>query len=285
VDVSLVPSDVALGARLPRNRNAATVVSLALALTCVAASALLAAELSEAASKAFAEYANRARQSFLDRFNGDPAINNVDRAALRQGTIVVRPGSGDAILDAPGSLIHHWFAAIVIPGVTLDQVVSVSRSYRDYPSIFHPIMTATVLSDEGESLRVQFRMRESAAGMSATLDMTSRVVYSRTDARHAYVLSSADEIHEVKDAGRPSEQRLPPGRDSGYLWRAGAFTKFVEQDDGVYMEMETLGLSRPFPPMMGWMIELIARRIGRRSVEQSVAEFRQAVLKRYAKSP
>jgi len=41
-------------------------------------------------------------------------------------------------------------------------------------------------------------------------------------------------------------------------------------------------LSRPFPTMMGWMIEPIARRIGRRSVERSVEEFRQAVLKRYA---
>ena len=67
----------------------------------------------------------------------------------------------------------------------------------------------------------------------------------------------------------------------GYLWRAAALTRFVEEEGGVYMEMETIGLSRPFPLMMGWMIEPIARRIGRRSVERSVEEFRQAVLKRY----
>jgi hypothetical protein len=254
------------------------------ALTCVAVSTLVAAQLTEAASQAYAEHANRARQSFLERFNHDVGISNAAAAALRQGKITVRPGSGDGILDVPGGLIHHWFAAILIPGVTLDQVVGVSRAYRNYPSIFHPIMSAMVLSDEGESLRVQFRMKESAAGMSATLDMTSRVVYSQPDARHAYVISNAEEINEVKDAGRPTERRLPVGRDSGYLWRAGAFTKFTEEDGGVSMEMETIGLSRPFPPMMGWMIEPIARRIGRRSVEQSVEEFRQAVLKRYAQS-
>jgi len=171
----------------------------------------------------------------------------------------------------------------MIPGVTLDQVVAVSRAYHDYPTIFHPIVSAVVLSDDCGSLNVQFRMRESAAGMSATLDVTSRVMYGRPDARHAYVISSADEIHEVKDAGRSTERHLPAGRDSGYLWRAGALTRFVEEGNAVYMEMETIGLSRPFPTMLGWMIEPIARRIGRRSVEQSVEEFRQAVVMRYAK--
>jgi hypothetical protein len=246
-------------------------------------STLLAAELTDAASQAYAAYASRARQSFLDHTAHAVAISDDDRATLKQGGITVRPGGGDGILNAPGGLIHHWFAAAVIPGVTLDQVLAVSRAYRDYPSMFQPVVSAMVLSDEGESLRVRFRMKESAAGMSATLDVMSRVVYARPDARHAHVISSADEIREVEDAGRPTERHLPAGRDSGYLWRAGAFTRFVEEDGGVYMQMETIALSRPFPPLMGWMIEPIARRIGRKSVEQSVQEFRQAVLRRYAK--
>jgi len=259
-----------------------TRLALVLALTCAVEAAAIGAELTDAASQAYATYVNKARQSFLDRVTRAPGPSAGDRAALREGTITVRPGSGDGILGAPDSLIHHWFAAALIPGVSLDQVVSVSRAYRDYPTIFHPVVSARVVSDEGDSLRVAFRMKESAAGMSATLDMASRVAYSRPNARHAYVISNTEEIHEIKDAGEPTEQRLPAGRDSGYLWRAGAFTNFVEEDGGVYMEMETIGLSRPFPTMMGWMIEPIARRIGRRSVEQSVEEFRQAVLKRFA---
>jgi hypothetical protein len=252
-------------------------------LTCVAVSTTLAAELTVAASQAYAAYVTKARQSFLDRVNRGIGESDVERQALRQGRTIVRPGGGDGILSAPGSLIHHWFAATMIPGVTLDQVVAVSRAYQDYPTMFHPIVSAVVLSQEGESLNVRFRMRESAAGMSATLDVTSHVAYARLDARHAYVISSADEIREVQDAGRSTERHLPAGRDSGYLWRAGALTRFVEEGNAVYMEMETIGLSRPFPTMLGWMIEPIARRIGRRSVEQSVEEFRQAVVMRYEK--
>ena len=42
---------------------------------------------------------------------------------------------------------------------------------------------------------------------------------------------------------------------SGFLNSAG-----VQLDEGVYVEMETLGLSRRFPRMLGWIIEPIARR-------------------------
>lgn len=82
---------------------------------------------------------------------------------------------------------------------------------------------------------------------------------------------------EIKNAGRVDERHLPAGQDSGYLWRAHAFSYVVEHDDGVYVEMETIGLSRRFPPFLAWVIEPIARRLGRRSVEASLEEFRQAV--------
>jgi hypothetical protein len=53
----------------------------------------------------------------------------------------------------------------------------------------------------------------------------------------------------------------------------------MPQKDGVFVVMETLGLSRRFPPMTGWIIEPIARRIGRKSVEGSLDEFLTAIRK------
>jgi len=61
------------------------------------------------------------------------------------------------------------------------------------------------------------------------------------------------------------------------LWRAVTLNRLVEQDAGVFIEMETLGLSRGFPPLLRWFIEPIARRLGRKSVELSLQEFRRAV--------
>ena len=70
---------------------------------------------------------------------------------------------------------------------------------------------------------------------------------------------------------------MPAGRDSGYLWRAVTLNRIIEVDAGVFIEMETLGLSRGFPPLLDWFIEPIARRLGRRSVELSLQEFHSAV--------
>jgi hypothetical protein len=251
----------------------------AIVLVGVCASVAIAAELTDAAAQAYAEHAARARDAFLQRAS-QPPPKPADRAALRAQKVLVQPGSGDGILTVTGGLVHNWRAWIFIPGVGLDEVIAASRAYRDYPKVFHPVMAATVLADEGESIRVQLRMKESAGGMSAILDVRSNIRYIRSDATHAHVISASEEVREVKDAGKPTERQLPAGRDSGYLWRAGTLTSFIEQDGGVYMEMETIALSRPFPPMLGWVIEPIARHVGRGSVEDSVAEFRKAVLMR-----
>jgi hypothetical protein len=90
-------------------------------------------------------------------------------------------------------------------------------------------------------------------------------------------ISRSEEIRQVQNAGRPDEERLPPGRDDGYLWRAHTLTYFLEENDGVFVVMETLGLSRRFPFGTGWFLEPFARRIGRKSVEGSLNEFLAAI--------
>lgn len=273
------PASDAIGIMGHITRSATTPI-VALTMAVIAVVVLTAAELKETAVRAFVHHADEAQQSFVNR--AQRAIGQDPKAAqaMRDGDIVAGPGSGDGILDVEGGLVHDWRAQILIPGVKLDQVLHLSRSYPEYPTIFHPVVAAKVLSEDGDHYSVQLRMRESAGGLSATLEVRSNIVYTRVDPRHAFVLSRSEEIHEVKNPNKPSERLLPPGEDNGYLWRARAMTRFVEDDAGVWMEMETLGLSRAFPPMIGWAIEPIARVVGRRSAEASLGDFKRAVLAR-----
>ena len=128
------------------------------------------------------------------------------------------------------------------------------------------------------------RLKEGEAGVSAVLQMRSTVQYFADRPGTVYAMSDADELREVRGAGRPDEHLLPAGRDSGYLWRASTFSCFVEERGGVYVETETLGLSREFPPLLGWLIEPIARRLGRKSVELSLREFAAAVRAAHARA-
>ena len=114
--------------------------------------------------------------------------------------------------------------------------------------------------------------------MTSVVDITSTVTYVRVDTCSGYSVSRATEIREIVDAGESGERALPAGTGHGYLWRASTFSSYRQQNGGLYLSLETLGLSRGFPPMLGWVIEPIARRLGRKSVEGSLAEFRQALM-------
>src|SRR6185436_6293940 len=119
-----------------------------------------------------------------------------------------------------------------------------------------------LLGREGDTYRALIRLREGAAAVSVVLEIRSTVRYFSPDSQTVYALSNADEIREVKNAGQQDERLLLPGRDSGYLWRANTLTLFREEQDGLYVEMETIGLSRRFPPLLGWILEPIAHRLG-----------------------
>jgi hypothetical protein len=203
------------------------------------------------------------------------------------GAITVNPGAPitavpageDGIVGVPDGLIHHWKGTAFIRGVGLDQVLAASRDYASYPAVYHNVKAARLIESDGDRSLVLLRLYESAGGFSAMLDVRSTIDYTRPLPDRVQAIAILDEIREVKNAGTKSEQLLPPGRDSGFLWLGASFTVLVEQDGGVYLEMETVALSRAFPPMIGWVIEPIARRIGRRSVETSLREFEAGVRK------
>lgn len=237
-------------------------------LACAAATLLQAAELQERTLKAFDAYLTEARRAFMDRTAG-PTTPLPAGSDLRAG-----PARGDGILDVPGGLVHHWSGAMHIRGLTLARAIEASQDYAGYPSVYAAVVSAKLLDRDGSRFHIQMRVKGGSGGVNAVFDIRSTVEFT-TSSHRAWSIAVADEIREVTGSGS-SERLLPAGRDSGYLWRAASLTLFTEVTDGLIIEMETIGLSRGFPPMLGWMIEPIARRLGRRSVETSLKEFAAA---------
>jgi hypothetical protein len=254
---------------------------LALVLVVGSSRPAAAAELQARTSQAYDAYLTRARQAFLLRTKRPLT----EKSATSSGDLVVdaRPANGDGILDVPGGLVHHWLGTTFIAGVSLREAVDLSHAYAEYTAVYTSIIRSELLEQNGDTYRVLLRLKEGEAGVSAVLQMRSTVQYFADRPGTMYAISDADEIREVRDAGRAGERLLPAGRDSGYLWRASTFSCFVEERGGVYIETETLGLSREFPPLLGWLIEPIARRLGRKSVELSLKEFAAAVRAAHAR--
>jgi hypothetical protein len=168
-------------------------------------------------------------------------------------------------------------ATAFVKGATLRQVVDVARDYPSYGKVYENVVSAKVLSQKGDTYSVLIRLEEGSLGVEAVLDVRSTVEYRTLGDGSILATSKSDEIRQVDNAGRSNESRRPVGRDSGYLWRAHTVTLFTPSDDGVVVVMETLGLSRGYPPFTGWWLEPIARRLGRKSAEGSLNEFLVAI--------
>lgn len=245
-------------------------------LACAGIAALAAAaDLQTSTSLAYDAYVAHAKRLFLER------VEQPDRALLTADAVApAKPGQGDGISDVPGGLVHHWVSAAFIPNTTLMQALAISSAYGSYKEIYHPVIASTVVAQEGNRYDVRLRLKEGGAGVSAVLEVESSIEYFYPSPKTAYTISGATSIREVANAGKPDERLLPAGHDSGYLWRANAFTYFAEVNGGVYLETETIGLSRRFPALLGWIIEPVARRLGRASVERSLKEFSDAMKRR-----
>ena len=222
--------------------------------------------------EAYEAYLDQAHRGFIARLS-------TDRTPPKPGAINVAPGRGDGITEVPGGLVHHWTGAIFVPGALLERALETSQDYRAYGSIYKAVVASKLLERSGNAFHVWLRLKGGGGGVSVVLEIRTTVEYFQQTARQAYSIAKADEIREVKNPGSHEERLLPPGDDSGYLWRGNTFTLLTAVEGGILVEMETLGLSRRFPPMLGWIIEPIARRVGRRGVEQSLREFAGAVVR------
>jgi hypothetical protein len=230
-------------------------------------------DLALPATEAYRAYVQDAKQTFQQRLiAGDPA------SPARDGVLFAGPAVRDGMIAVPGGLIHHWTATAFVRGVTLEEVLRVSKDYAHLSAIYKEVLDSSLLERDGETYRVRSRLKETGAGVTAILDITSTITYVYPTPRRAMAFSESDEIRQVVNNGTADERLLAPGHDSGYLWHASEFTSFAETPDGIYVETDTIGLSRRFPPMLAWLIKPIARRLGRKSVETGLSEFLAAVV-------
>lgn len=256
-------------------------------LACVAAFVIVpldaaAADLDPRTASAYDRYIGAAQQAFVKQTSTDAFLSGGSAQALgrlRQGEILLEPGSGDGIISVPQGLIHHWRATAFVPDTTLEQVLSLVRDYVKYPSIYDWVIASDLVASEGDRLRLRafFRARRRAGSVTGVFDVWMVTEYRRVPPGRATSIAASECVREVEHAGERGERRLQAGTGSGYLWRANSMSKYLERDGGVYIELDTIGLSRGFPPFLSWIIEPIARRLGRSSTTDSLRQLRNAL--------
>ena len=89
-------------------------------------------------------------------------------------------------------------------------------------------------------------------------------------------------IAEVDDPDTPGEREKPVGRDGGFLWRLYTYWRFLERDEGTYVECEAISLTRGVPTGFGWLVGPFVNSIPRESLAFTLETTRTTLARRLA---
>jgi len=197
---------------------------------------------------------------------------------LRNGEILVAPGMGNGTQAVPHGMIHHWIAAAFIPHATLAGVLRIARDYADYKQFYQPaIVDSKLLAGAGTEQDFSLRSLHRVLFVTAVMDSEFVTRDFQVDARRWYIVADATRVQDVENFGQPNERVLPPDRGRGFVWRLHSITRYEERDGGVYVEMETIALSREIPAALRWLVDPAVAHFSRSELMSSLRQTREAV--------
>jgi len=249
-----------------------------------------ASELKPRAAKAFQHYEEvtearlRGELSTSGQFLYVDALPESQRAEeiarLKSGQVYVKSittKENDKKIEIPDGLVHHWLAIGFVPKARLEQVLQVTQDYAHQADFFKPdVQRSELLSHDGEHFRVHFRFYRHAI-VTAVYNTEFDIQFKQSDLAHVYSTAKAVRIAEVRNPGEKDESERPVGNDHGYLWRLDLYTRYVEVDDGVYVQIEFLGLSRGVPAIFAWLVNPYVHSVPREYLTNYMGQLRKAV--------
>lgn len=211
------------------------------------------------------------------------AFDELKRGEVFIDRLETRDAAGHEI-DVPDGLIHHWIGDVFIPAASLRQVLAFVQDYNHHQDYYPEIVRSRLVSRDGDDFRIFYRVRKHKV-ITVTLDTEHDVRYTRLDDAHWSSRSVSTRIAEVVDAGKPGEHEKTAGHDGGFLWRINSYWRFVERDGGVYVECESVSLTRDIPTGLGWLIGPFVTSIPKESLESTLSTTRSTVSARVAALP
>lgn len=233
----------------------------------------VAAQPSPKAVQAFNSYVASVETRIVQQHRSQTSIltpvttHNKSDTGLRQGEMIVEKLTPAAGTDLPGALLHHWRGTAFAADAHTADFERLMKSISAYPQLFSPqVLEASILSRRGDHLQAKMRVRQKHV-ITVVMDTTYDIIFVRLDARHGYSLARSTRISEIDANGAGSGPALTPSEEHGYLWRMNTYWSYEERDGGLYMQVETVSLSRSIPAGLGWAVRPFVESVPRESLE------------------
>jgi hypothetical protein len=194
-----------------------------------------------------------------------------DLKNLRKGELVIEHLTPSGQADLPGALLHHWRGTAFVSGATAADFERLMKNFDDYPTLFEPqVVRARIVTPRSGAIPDQFtasmRVRQKHV-ITVVMDTTYDVRFGRLDARHGWSSSRSTRVDEISSPGSSKERALTPSEEHGFLWRMNTYWSYEERDGGLYMQVESISLTRAIPTGLGWAVRPYVESVPRESLE------------------
>jgi hypothetical protein len=206
---------------------------------------------------------HRSQSAFLAPAISDP--QSEDR--LRRGELIIEKLTPPVGADLPGAMLHHWRGTAFAPGAKASDFERLMKDFSAYPKHFSPqVLQARVLAQQGDRLQATMRVRQRHV-ITVVMDTAYDISYGRLDAQQGFSISRSTQINEIDSPGTASERALGPEEEHGFLWRLNTYWSYEERDGGLYMQIESVSLTRSIPTGLGWAVRPFVESVPRESLE------------------
>ncbi len=201
---------------------------------------------------------------------------------LQHGQIVIQElhtQEDHLAIRIPGGLIHHWSGAIFIPGAKLAEVNAVLLDYQNEASIYKPeIRQANLIEQNGNESKIFLQMYTKSI-ITVVLNGYFTVTETFFGGTQVESASHSTRIREVVNAGGADEHESAEEDSHGYMWRVNSYWRLEEKDGGVYVQNESITLTRTVPALLAWLIDPLTKSIPRDVIVHMLTDTQKAVAK------
>lgn len=242
-------------------------------LPLLATSGAAAAEPTPAATSAFKTYIAGVESRLAQQhrspngFIAPLASGDQSEVRLRQGELIVEQLTPSTSADLPGAMLHDWRGTAFVAGGTAVDFERLMKDFDAYPQHYSPqVMQAKILSQHGDRFRASMRVRQKHV-ITVVMDTVYDITFGRLDTLHGYSIARSTEIDEIDSPGTRNERTLKLSEEHGFLWRLNTYWSYEERDGGLYMQIESVSLTRAIPTGLGWIIGPFVKSVPRESLE------------------
>jgi hypothetical protein len=236
-------------------------------------------ELKRDTIRAWDDYIENVNTSTAERSAGSRQFLWVDespetRRRVQNGELVITNHDPRKV---PQGMIHHWVGIVFVPNVSLDQVMAVLNGYDRYSDIYKSLIRkSSVIEQSGDSVKVNVLAVQKALSVTAAVETDEEIEIARPAPNRVCITANSSRIQEIANYGKPSEHAFPEDRRPGYVWRALIVERLEQRDGGVYVELETISLSRGIPVEVRWLIKPLTDDLPRKMMTEILDETRVA---------